>query len=134
MNSYYGYIYITRCINPNVPCYNKIYIGKKAYLHKKKRKLTKKELALITTKGRKPVYKIEYVDSGWEEYYGSSKELLEDIKTFGKESFKVEKIRECSSKKSLSYWEVYFMFKYDVLANDTYNANILGRFFKKDLA
>lgn len=125
---YYGYIYKTT----HIPT-GKFYIGKKAYTHRRKKKLTKKELALITTKGRKPKYKIEIVDSGWKDYYGSSKILKEDIEKFGKEQFTVEKLMECSSKKSLSYWEVYWMFKFDVLKTDTYNENILGRFFRKDL-
>lgn len=124
----YGYIYIT-----TNTLTGKFYIGKKAYLHKRKKKLTKKELAEIKTRGRKPVYKIEYVDSDWKNYYGSSKELLDDIKLLGKENFKVEIIRECKGRKSLSYWEVYYQFFYNVLEKDTYNGNILGRFYKKDV-
>lgn len=125
---YYGYIYKTT----HKPT-GKFYIGKKAYQHKRKKKLTKKELAAITTKGRKPKYKIEYVDSGWETYYGSSKELLADIEKFGKEEFEVNKIREVCTRKALSYWEVYYMFHYDVLRGNTYNGNILGRFYRKDI-
>lgn len=124
----YGYIYKTTNLLTG-----KFYIGKKSYLHKKKRKLTKKELAAITTKGRKPVYKIEYVDSDWKNYFGSSLELKADIEKYGKENFKVEKIMDCVNKKSLSYWEVYYQFQYNVLETDTYNANILGRFFRKDV-
>jgi hypothetical protein len=125
---YYGYIYKTTHIQTG-----KFYIGKKAYLHKKRKKLTKKELAAITSKGRKPKYKVEYVDSKWKDYYGSSKELLADIQRYGKEAFKVEKIKDCETRKSLSYWEVYYMFEYDVLRKDTYNGNILGRFYRKDI-
>lgn len=124
----YGYIYKT-----TNTLTGKFYIGKKAYLHKKKRKLTKKELASITTKGRKPVYKITYEDSDWKNYYGSSAELKEDIIKYGKDNFKVEKIKDCFSKKSLSYWEVYYQFMYNVLQTDTYNGNILGRFYRKDI-
>lgn len=124
----YGYIYKTTNLLTG-----KFYIGKKAYKHKKKRKLTKKELAQIKTKGRKPVYITEYIDSDWKTYFGSSQELKIDIEKFGKENFKVEKIKECSNRKSLSYWEVYYQFEYNVLENDTYNGNILGRFFRKDV-
>lgn len=125
---YYGYIYKTTNL-----ANGKFYIGKKAYFHKRRRKLTKKELAEIKTKGRKPVYKVELVDSKWEEYFGSSKELLDDIEKYGKENFKVEKIKECVNRKSLSYWEVYYQIKYNVLEEETYNHNILGRFYRKDV-
>jgi predicted SPOUT superfamily RNA methylase MTH1 len=125
---YYGYVYKTTNLITN-----KFYIGKKAYLHKKRKKLTKKELALIKTKGRKPVYKVEYVDSDWKNYYGSSVELKADIEKFGKENFKVEKLMDCPTKKSLSYWETHYQFMYDVLRCDTYNGNILGRFYRKDI-
>lgn len=125
---YYGYIYKTTHIESA-----KFYIGKKAYLHKKRKKLTKKELAEIRTKGRKPKYKVEYVDSDWKNYYGSSDELKKDIEKFGKEAFKVEKIKDCINRKSLSYWEVYYQMHFDVLRANTYNGNILGRFYRKDV-
>lgn len=128
MEEFYGYIYKTT----HIPT-GKYYVGKKAYLHRKKKKLTKKELALLTGKGRKPKFKVEYVDSKWKEYYGSSLTLKQDIEKYGKDQFVVEKLMDCKSRKSLSYWEVYFMFQYDVLKNDTYNENILGRFYRKDL-
>jgi hypothetical protein len=125
---YYGYIYITtNKLN------GKFYIGKKAYTHKKKRKLTKKELAEYTGKGRKPKYEITYVDSGWKDYLGSSRELLDDVEKYGKENFKVKILKNCKTRKSLSYWEVAYQIKYDVLRKDTYNGNILGRFYRKDL-
>lgn len=125
---FYGYIYKTTNLLTG-----KFYIGKKAYLHKKRKKLTKKELAAITTKGRKPKYKVEYVDSDWKNYFGSSIELKADIEKYGKENFKVEKIMDCKTKKSLSYWETYYQFHYDVLRQETYNGNILGRFYRKDI-
>ena len=37
--------------------------------------------------GRKSTTKVEQVDSGWQTYWGSSKELLADIKTLGKDKF-----------------------------------------------
>jgi hypothetical protein len=127
MMQYYGYIYKTTNILTG-----RFYIGKKAYLHKRRKKLTKRELAALP-KGRKPKYKVEYIDSDWKNYYGSSKELLVDIKKLGKENFKVEKIKDCETRKSLSYWETHYQFIYDVLRKDTYNGNILGRFYRKDI-
>jgi len=125
---YYGYIYlITNKLT------KQIYIGKKAYLHRIKKKLTKKELDAITKKGRKPKYKIEYVDSGWKDYWGSSKRLKEDIEKYGKENFSMKILKKCKTRKGLTYFEVYYQFKYDVLNKDTYNDNVLSRFFRRDL-
>lgn len=121
----YGFIYITTNLLTG-----RWYIGKKAYSHRRRKKLTKKELAAITTKGRKPIYKYVDVDSGWKEYFGSSLELKDDIEKYGKENFKVEILRECEDKVSLSYWEVYYQMVLEVLFKDTYNGNIAGKFFK----
>jgi hypothetical protein len=59
--------------------------------------------------------------------------LLADIERYGKEQFKVEKLKDCKTRKSLTYWEVYYQIVYDVLRKDTYNGNILNRFFRKDI-
>lgn len=124
----YGYIYkTTNLLN------GKFYIGKKAYYHNVKKKLTKKELSEIKTKGRKPVYKTVKVETDWKNYYGSSLKLKEDIEKYGKQNFKVEKLIECSNKKQLSYYETKYQFLYEVLeTEDTYNDNILGKFYRKD--
>lgn len=112
----------------------KFYIGKKAFFHNKKKKLTKKELAEQTGPGRKPTTKVEQVDSGWQTYYGSSKELLADIKALGKEKFQRVIIDFCDTKKQLTYSEIYNQMLYRVLFVDSYNDNILGKFFRKDFA
>lgn len=111
----------------------KFYIGKKAFWHNKKKKLTKKELAEQTGPGRKPTTKIEVVDSGWRDYWGSSKELLADIKSLGKDKFKRELLELCDNKKSLTYTEVYYQMVNHVLTTNSYNDNILGKFYRKDL-
>jgi hypothetical protein len=111
----------------------KFYIGKKAFWHNKKKKLTKKELAEQTGPGRKPTTKIEVVDSGWRDYWGSSKELLTDIKALGKDKFKREVLELCSNKKELTYSEVYHQMVNHVLTTNSYNDNILGKFYRKDL-
>jgi len=112
----------------------KIYIGKKSFFHNKKKKLTKKELAEQTGPGRKATTKIEQVDSGWRDYYGSSKELLADIKQYGKDKFQRIILDFCETKKQLTYSEVYNQMVYRVLFIDSYNDNIQGRFFRKDFA
>ena len=110
----------------------KFYIGKKAFFHNKKKKLTKKELAEQTGPGRKPTTKVEQVDSGWQTYYGSSKELLADIKALGKDKFERIIVDFCDTKKQLTYSEIYNQMLYRVLFIDSYNDNILGKFFRKD--
>ena len=126
----FGFVYKT--INLKT---SKFYIGKKTFLHNKKKKLTKKELAVMpVTRGRTATTKIEQVDSGWKDYYGSSKELVADIKTYGKENFKRIILDFCDTKKQLTYSEVFWQMTERVLFVDTYNDNILGKFYRKDFA
>jgi uncharacterized protein YnzC (UPF0291/DUF896 family) len=111
----------------------KIYIGKKSFFHNKKKKLTKKELAeQPITRGRKITTKVEQVDSGWRDYYGSSKELIADIKLLGKDKFHRIILDFCETKKQLTYSEIYNQMIYRVLFIDSYNDNILGKFYRKD--
>jgi hypothetical protein len=126
----FGFVYKT--INLKT---GKFYIGKKTFLHNKKKKLTKKELAAMpVTRGRTTTTKIEQVDSGWKDYYGSSKELVADIKTYGKENFQRIILDFCDTKKQLTYSEVFWQMTERVLFVDTYNDNILGKFYRKDFA
>lgn len=116
----YGYIYQT--INLKT---GKFYIGKKAYKHKIRKKLSKKK-----RKGTRKRIETVYKDSGWQDYYGSSEELKKDIELLGKENFKVTHLKECPDKQSLSYWEQHYMFTYNVLFENTYNGNIAGKFYR----
>ena len=111
---------------------NKFYVGKKAFFHNKKKKLTKKELAEQTGPGRKSTTKVEQVDSGWRNYWGSSKELLADVKSLGEDKFEKEILKFCSTKKQLTYYEIHYQIQYAVLFADSYNDNILGKFYRKD--
>lgn len=123
----FGFVYqITNTIT------NKFYIGKKSFFHNKKKKLTKKELAEQTGPGRRSTTKVEQVDSGWRDYYGSSKELLADIKLLGKDKFKRVILDFCETKKQLTYSEIYHQMIYRVLFVDSYNDNILGKFYRRD--
>ena len=69
---YYGFIYL---ITDDT---GKWYIGKKAFSHRKKTKLSKK--ARVGTRKR---INISYKDSGWQDYCGSCKPLLEYIENRG---------------------------------------------------
>lgn len=83
-----GFVYcITNLLN------NKQYIGKKTFYFSKTK----------TIKGKKKRLKVE---SDWKDYYGSSEELQQDVKTFGAENFKREIIHLCKTKGTMSYLEL----------------------------
>lgn len=119
-SGYEGFVY---CITDNL---GRKYIGKKAFSHRNKVKLSKK--ARVGTRKR---VEIKTKDSGWKDYWGSSKELLAYISEVGTEGFKREILKLCFNKQSLAYWEAYYMFTLNVLFSDNYwNGNVLGKFFK----
>jgi hypothetical protein len=125
----FGFVYKITHIDTN-----KAYIGKKSLYHNKKHKLTKKQLdEQPVTRGRKSTHEILHVESDWKTYYGSSKELAADIKLFGKDKFRREIIYLAKGKKKLTYLELKAQFEYDVLEISSYNDNIAGKFFRKDL-
>ena len=69
----------------------------------------------------------------WKNYWGSSKDLLADIKIMGKENFKRDILRYCDSSYELSYYEIEYMIRYNWLNNKCYNQNMSGRYFKSKL-
>jgi len=111
-----GYVYIiTNNIN------NRKYIGKKNFYFTKTRQV----------KGKKKRSKVE---SNWHQYYGSNKELLEDVEKFGKEHFKREILILCKSKGDFAYHEARLQFENRVLeSNDWYNSWLMCRIHKKHL-
>lgn len=113
----------------------KFYIGKKSLVSNQKKKLTQKELAEWNKPGKRPTHKRVTKESDWQKYWGSNKPLQADVKELGAENFKREIIRFCKSKKQLTYWEVYYQFHYECLTKheNSYNDNILGKFFVRDL-
>lgn len=107
-----------------------IYIGKKSlYSNLKKRIGVREKKATGTRKTFERIRK----ESDWQKYYGSSKDLLHDIGNVGKDQFRREILELCCSKKYLSYAEVAWQIKLDVLKTDAYNGNILGRWYSKDM-
>lgn len=125
----FGFIYKTT----HMPT-GKSYIGKKVLYHNKKVKLGKKELALQSGPGRKPTSKTVTQESDWKTYYGSEigiKKLLSESKH---NEFERTILQLVGSKKLLTYFELKYQFKYEVLEypEKWYNQNILGKFFSKD--
>ena len=111
----------------------KIYIGKKILHNNLTKLLTKKEKEEWSKPGKIPKKKKVIKESNWQDYYGSSKILIDDITKLGKEGFDRQILRLCYTKKEMSYWEVYFQMKYEVLAVESYNENISGKWFRKDV-
>lgn len=124
---YYGFVYkITNTES------GKSYIGRKVFWNNTRKKLTKVELGQQAGPGRKPKTKIVTTKSNWEVYWGSNKQLLSDVKTLGETPFRKQILRLCKTKKELTYWELAYQCKEDVLIGNYYNDNILGKFYRKD--
>lgn len=97
-----GYVYIIT----HIPT-QRFYIGQKKFYFKKTRK---------PLKGNKN--KRHYTtDSDWQDYWGSSNKLLKFIEENGKQDFKREILCFCDTKWELSYMELRYQIKYDVLFN-----------------
>lgn len=112
----------------------KFYIGKKSLFSNMKKKLTKKELAEHTGPGKKPTKKLVTKESNWQDYWGSNKTILKEIEENGTGDYKRKILKFCFNKKQLTYWEVHYQCINGVLlTDDSYNDNILAKFFRKDL-
>lgn len=107
-----------------------IYIGKKNFFSKRKKNLTKAEMP---TDKRKKTYKHVVKESDWQTYYGSNKELVADVQALGETYFRREILQLACTSKHLNYLEVKFQFAHGVLENASYNGNILGKFYQKDV-
>ena len=78
-------------------------------------------------------------ESNWKKYYGSSEELKQDIKKYGRNIFKREIISLHRTLGKVNYEETKQLFLNNVLMEALddgtpayYNSNILGRYMKKD--
>ena len=121
----FGYIYIiTNLLD------GKIYVGKKQFLHSTKTKISKK---VIKTSGTRKRVIRGTRDSGWLNYFGSSKALSADIKLIGIDNFSREILCFCRNKSELTYMELYWQIQKDVLFIPSYNGWISGKVFKSKL-
>lgn len=97
-----GFVYvITNTVN------GRKYIGKKLF----------KKAKTKVVKGKKKRLK---VDSDWKDYYGSNKTLIEEVIRLGKENFKREILRICTTKAECSYFELKYQIQFEVLESDAY--------------
>lgn len=121
----FGFVYkITNTVT------GQIYIGKKHFYSERKRKLPKNKLSKDK---RKKKYERIRAQSDWLNYWSSCSPLHSDLEKLGEQAFKREIISLACSPKYLNYLELKFMILNDVLASNSYNANIAGRFFSKDI-
>jgi hypothetical protein len=119
----------------------KYYIGKKSLESVRTVKIGKRELEKIKAerkelrlRGSAPKKKTVRKISDWETYYSSNEWINEEVKRGKTGEFSREILQFCNSKKALSYYEVEWMFRCDVLRDEnSLNGNISGKWFRKDL-
>ena len=119
INDFFGFVY---CIANNKT--GREYIGRKYFWSKRKPRGGKRR---VTS------------ESDWKRYYGSSKELLEDVSNLGKESFRRTILSLHTTVGKTNYEETRQLFINNVLIESLtdgtpafYNSNILGRYYRKD--
>ena len=114
-----GFVYLITNITTG-----KMYVGKKLA---KFAKTTYKVVKLKNgTKKRKKIR--SKINSDWQQYYGSSPNLTEDINKQGTDNFKREILYYCKSKSECSYIEAREQFSRRVLeSDDYYNGHIQVR-------
>ena len=112
-----------------VYCIENLTNGRK-YIGKKLAKFSKTTYKTVKLKnGNKKRKKIRSkVDSNWRTYFGSNKELHEDVTKLGAEQFTREILYLCRSKAECSYIEARTQFERKVLeSDDFYNGQISVR-------
>ena len=119
IGDFFGYVYRITNIQSG-----RQYIGRKYFYQKRKPKGGKRR---VTS------------ESDWKRYYGSSDELKQDVKEYGKDNFRREIISLHETLGKVNYEETKQLFLHNVLMEALddgtpmyYNSNILGRYMKKD--
>ena len=123
---YFGFTYLITDLKNK-----KIYVGKKQFAHKTKKKLSKKAKQLPENKGKRVLKGTK--NSGWLSYYGSSKELNEQVKLLGENNFKREILEFAISKSDLTLKEIEPQVKFNVLRVNSYNLWIGGKVYRRHL-
>lgn len=111
IEDYVGFIYL---IQNTVT--GRLYVGKK-FFHSKK--------TLPPLKGKKN-RRVKYVESDWKTYWGSCKELLEDIKELGYNNFSRIILGCYKTKWECSYQEALYQMQENVLFRDDYYNGIIN--------
>ena len=119
INDFFGFVYRITNIQTS-----KQYIGRKYFTQRRKPRGGKRR---VTS------------ESDWKKYYGSSPELKEDFKHFGRSLYKREIISLHKTLGKTNYEETRQLFLNNVLTESLddgtpayYNSNVLGRYYRKD--
>jgi hypothetical protein len=99
---YFGFVY---CITENTT--GKKYIGRKYF--------TKSKTKQVKSKKKKT-----RVESDWIDYFGSNKELIEEVKLKGADNFTREILHLCKTRSECSYWETWQIFNRHALLKEEY--------------
>lgn len=124
-----GFIYYIETWGKGDMSDRKVYIGKKGLVSTRRKKIGVR--AKKATKTRK-TYETVVKDSGWRSYTGSSKELNQWIKD-NPHTYNKRILAWAYSKKNLHYLEMKYQYQYQVLEKDSWNDNIGGRIWRKDV-
>ena len=115
----FGYVYLI--VNKTT---GKKYIGRKYFTQCRKPRGGKRRVSS---------------ESDWKKYYGSSPELKQDVREFGRNSFSREILSLHTTKGKVNFEETRQLFLNNVLTESLedgtpafYNSNILGRYYRKD--
>ena len=115
----FGYVY--RIVNKTT---GKKYIGRKYFTQCRKPRGGKRRVSS---------------ESDWKKYYGSSPELKQDVREFGRNAFSREILSLHTTKGKVNFEETRQLFLNNVLTESLddgspayYNSNILGRYYRKD--
>lgn len=125
---YYGFVYrITVIDSEDLPkeMRGRIYVGKKQFNYNRKKRLSKRK----RKETGKRVVRVQ-TDSKWLSYFGSNKQLIEDVKNYGEKYFSREILHLCYTKAQLSYYEVKEQIVHNVLSCNSYNGWISCKIFK----
>lgn len=109
----YGFTYVIKCTHKDYK--GMYYFGKKALTHRKKKRISKK---VIKETGTRKRVEVNNVSSGWENYYGSSKELNEVRAKIGDKYFTREILEFHKNKAWLSYAELKLIACSDALLDE----------------
>ena len=119
INGFFGFVYRITNIQTG-----KRYIGRKYFVQKRRTGGSRR---------KRPS------ESTWKAYYGSSKELAEDRKLLGNQSFSREILSLHTTLGKVNFEETRQLFLNNVLTESLtdgtpafYNMNILGRYYRKD--
>lgn len=110
----FGFVYLIKNNHPESN--KKYYIGCKQCKKRIKRKPLKGK-----TRNR-----IDYVDNDVQDYWGSNKELIQDIQKYGIENFSREIIEICDSKFHLRYAEAHWQILTNAILDKRFYNGILN--------